>query len=227
MDGATGAQPDDAARRSAPVPVLDPRPGREVQRRVRRGLPFRRLRRDPDAGSGAERERLCGALDDWYLDLVWIERQKCLLLTHTGTLFSVFRAGVRVADLRPLGNYLADAIETELRAEGLPTDTFSPLEPENVRRENREPQHARLHDRDGVRTRTDHHRQGRNPPQRHQRPQPRPPPNALEPRRLRAADQARQPTPQRARLTAPGSSRPLTAAGPSNADQSHLPPTSI
>jgi len=71
--------------------------------------------------------------NDWYLNLVWIERQKCLLLTHTGTLFSVFRAGVRVADLRPLGNYLADAIETELRAEGLPTDTFSPLEPENVR----------------------------------------------------------------------------------------------
>ena len=71
--------------------------------------------------------------DDWYLNLVWIERQKCLLLTHTGTLFSVFRAGVRVADLRPLGNYLADAIEAELRAEGLPTDTFSRLEPENVR----------------------------------------------------------------------------------------------
>jgi len=38
-----------------------------------------------------------------------------------------------VADLRPLGNYLADAIESELRAEGLPTDTFSQLEPENVR----------------------------------------------------------------------------------------------
>jgi hypothetical protein len=23
--------------------------------------------------------------DDWYLNLLWIERQKCLLLTHTGT----------------------------------------------------------------------------------------------------------------------------------------------
>jgi Domain of unknown function (DUF6933) len=29
--------------------------------------------------------------DDWYLNLVWLERQKCLLLTHSGTLFSVFR----------------------------------------------------------------------------------------------------------------------------------------
>src|SRR6266702_3838619 len=59
---------------------------------------------------------------DWYLNLVWIERQKCLLLTHAGTLFSVFRVGVHVADLRPLGNYLVEAIEAELRAEGLPAD---------------------------------------------------------------------------------------------------------
>ena len=71
--------------------------------------------------------------DDWYLNLLWIERQKCLLLTHTGTLFSVFRAGVRSADLRPLGTYLVDAIETELRAEDLPTDTFSELQPDSVR----------------------------------------------------------------------------------------------
>jgi hypothetical protein len=37
--------------------------------------------------------------DDWYLNLLWIDRQKCLLLTHAGTLFSVFRAGVHCADL--------------------------------------------------------------------------------------------------------------------------------
>ena len=71
--------------------------------------------------------------DDWYLNLVWIERQKCLLITHTGTLFSVFRAGVRAADLRPLGNYLVDAIKAELQAEGLPTDTFSELAPDTLR----------------------------------------------------------------------------------------------
>jgi hypothetical protein len=45
--------------------------------------------------------------DDWYLNLLWIDRQKCILLTHAGTLFSVFRAGVRRADLRPLGDYLS------------------------------------------------------------------------------------------------------------------------
>jgi hypothetical protein len=36
----------------------------------------------------------------------------------------VFRAGVRVPDLRPLGEYAVDAIKTELRAERLPAETF-------------------------------------------------------------------------------------------------------
>src|SRR4029450_6244693 len=71
--------------------------------------------------------------DDWYLNLLWIDRQKCLMLTHTGTLFSVFRAGVRRADLRPFGNYLVEAIQTELRAEHLPIETFSELQPDSVR----------------------------------------------------------------------------------------------
>src|SRR2546429_7017450 len=70
--------------------------------------------------------------DDWYLNLLWIDRQKCFLLTHAGTLFSVFRAGVRSADLRPIGNYLVAAVESELRAEDLPIDTFSKLQPDSV-----------------------------------------------------------------------------------------------
>jgi hypothetical protein len=71
--------------------------------------------------------------DDWYLNLLWIDREKCLLLTHSGTLFSVFRAGVRVANLRPLGDYIVEAIETELRTERLPADTFAQLDPDHVR----------------------------------------------------------------------------------------------
>jgi len=70
--------------------------------------------------------------DDWYLNLLWIDRQKCLVLTHTDTLFSVFRAGVQSADLRPIGNYLVAAVESELRAENLPIDTFSQLQPNSV-----------------------------------------------------------------------------------------------
>jgi hypothetical protein len=71
--------------------------------------------------------------EDWYLNLLWIERQKCLLLTHSGTLFSVFRTGIRVADLRLLGDYVVKAIETELRAERLPAATFAQLDPSDVR----------------------------------------------------------------------------------------------
>ncbi len=76
---------------------------------------------------------LSPAEDDWYANLLWIDRQKCLLLTHAGTLFSLFRAGVRSADLRPIGTYLVKAIETELRSENLPPDTFSQLDPDGVR----------------------------------------------------------------------------------------------
>ena len=71
--------------------------------------------------------------DDWYLNLLWIERQKCLLLTHSGTLFSVFRAGIRVEELRPLGDYVVEAIEIELRSEQLPAGTFAELDPTDVR----------------------------------------------------------------------------------------------
>jgi len=70
--------------------------------------------------------------DDWYLNLLWIDRQKCILLTHADTLFSIFRARVRSADLRPIGSYLVAAVESELRAENLPTDTFSKLQPDSV-----------------------------------------------------------------------------------------------
>jgi hypothetical protein len=76
---------------------------------------------------------LSPAEDDWYANLLWIDRQKCLLLTHAGTLFSLFRAGVRSADLRPIGTYLVKAVETELRSENLPPDTFSQLDPDGVR----------------------------------------------------------------------------------------------
>jgi len=38
--------------------------------------------------------------DDWCLNLLWLDRGKCLLLTHAGTLFSVFVANVRAAGLR-------------------------------------------------------------------------------------------------------------------------------
>jgi hypothetical protein len=40
---------------------------------------------------------------DWYAHLLWIDRRKCLLMTHAGTLFSVFMPNVTAAGLRPIG----------------------------------------------------------------------------------------------------------------------------
>jgi len=52
---------------------------------------------------------------------------------HAGTLFSVFRPGIKLAVLRPLGPYLVAAIRAELLAERLSIDTFGPLRPDDVR----------------------------------------------------------------------------------------------
>lgn len=40
---------------------------------------------------------------DFYANLLWIDRRKCVLLTHAGSLFSIFVPDVRAADLRPIG----------------------------------------------------------------------------------------------------------------------------
>lgn len=71
--------------------------------------------------------------DDWYLNVFWLERRKCVLLTHAGTLFSAFLPDVRVAEMRPLGRFVVDALEAELRAEGLPTDGLGLLDPDDLR----------------------------------------------------------------------------------------------
>jgi hypothetical protein len=39
--------------------------------------------------------------DDWYANLLWVDRRKCLLIVHADTLFALFAADVRVGDLRP------------------------------------------------------------------------------------------------------------------------------
>lgn len=64
---------------------------------------------------------------DWYASLLWSDRRKCLLLTHSGTLFSVFEAGVRAADLHATRQLVTGLVERELRREGLPPATFGDL----------------------------------------------------------------------------------------------------
>jgi hypothetical protein len=70
--------------------------------------------------------------DDWYLNLLWIERRKCLLFTHAGTLFPIFVADVRKADLLPIGPYTVRLIEEHVRSEGLAPDELGSLHPDDV-----------------------------------------------------------------------------------------------
>ena len=60
--------------------------------------------------------------DDWYLNLLWFGRRKCLLLVHASTLFPVFTADVRTSYLRPLAGWVSGRGLDELRAEHLPAE---------------------------------------------------------------------------------------------------------
>jgi hypothetical protein len=66
--------------------------------------------------------------EDWYGNLLWFDRRKCLLLTHAGTLFSVFEADVRAAGLRDTHSLVTDLVARELAREGLSPATFGPLD---------------------------------------------------------------------------------------------------
>jgi hypothetical protein len=72
------------------------------------------------------------AATDWYANLLWIERRKCLLVTHAGTLFSVFVPDVRAANLRPIGRLVVPLIQAELVADGLSADALGALEATEV-----------------------------------------------------------------------------------------------
>ncbi|HXY16849.1 MAG TPA: hypothetical protein VEH79_01615 [Gaiellaceae bacterium] len=70
--------------------------------------------------------------DDWCLNLLWIECRKCLLLTHAETLFPVFAADSRKAEITPIGPNVATLVEEHLRSEKLPADTLGRLDPDHV-----------------------------------------------------------------------------------------------
>ncbi len=71
--------------------------------------------------------------DDWYANVLWLDRRKCLLLAHAGTLFSVFVPAVHKADLMPIGASVIALIHADLRAESLPLNRFGVLNPSSVR----------------------------------------------------------------------------------------------
>jgi hypothetical protein len=64
--------------------------------------------------------------EDWYASLLWFDRRKCLLLTHVGTLFTIFEADVSASDLRSTGSFISALVRRELLSEGLSPDMFGP-----------------------------------------------------------------------------------------------------
>ena len=80
-------------------------------------------------GSGPEPEP---GPEDWYANLLWFDRRKCLLLTHSGTLFSIFEANLLAADFRDTGNLVTRLIGRELAAENLPANTFGPPDAQHL-----------------------------------------------------------------------------------------------
>jgi hypothetical protein len=55
-----------------------------------------------------------------------------VLLTHAGTLFSIFAADIRKSDLRTIGPFVTELVADALAREGLPADTLSHLDPTDV-----------------------------------------------------------------------------------------------
>ena len=73
-----------------------------------------------------------GSDEDWYANLLSIDGRKCLLLTHAGTLFTIFEPDVRAAGLRDTGRLVTGLIGRELAREGLGAGTFGGLDPASV-----------------------------------------------------------------------------------------------
>ena len=71
--------------------------------------------------------------EDWYANLLWLDRRKCLLLAHAGTLFSVFASDVRKASLVPLAEVVIGQIHHQLAMENLPPNALGELDPGSVR----------------------------------------------------------------------------------------------
>ncbi len=70
--------------------------------------------------------------EDWYANLLWFDRRKCLLLTHSATLFTIFEADVTASGLRATRQLVTSLIGRELGREELPAGTFGDLEQQEV-----------------------------------------------------------------------------------------------
>ncbi len=70
---------------------------------------------------------------EWYGNLLWIDRRKCLLFTHAETLFSFLVPNVLKREILPLGPFFMARLQSELDSEGLPRETFNRLDSTELR----------------------------------------------------------------------------------------------
>jgi hypothetical protein len=72
-------------------------------------------------------------VDDWYANVLMIERRKCLLLVHAETLFAVLGTDVRVKQFNDLGLYVATLVVDALASERLAGTALGPTDAAGVR----------------------------------------------------------------------------------------------
>ena len=72
-------------------------------------------------------------IDNWYANVLTIERRKCLLMVHGDTLFVVLDSDVRVAQLDDLGLHVATLVVDALASERLARTVLGPTDPSSVR----------------------------------------------------------------------------------------------
>ena len=87
----------------------------------------------PDCpGLGGRRAGACAGSRGLVREPAVVERRKCLLLTHSATLFTIFEADVTASALRATRQLITGLIGRELRREELPAGTFGDLEQQEV-----------------------------------------------------------------------------------------------
>lgn len=69
---------------------------------------------------------------DWYGNLFWIERKKCLLFTHAESLFCFVVPDIRKADASPIGPLFVEHLQFELAIESLSTVLFGDMDANDV-----------------------------------------------------------------------------------------------
>jgi hypothetical protein len=57
--------------------------------------------------------------DDWYANMFWVARKKCLLVTHAGTLFSAVAFDIKKADITPIGQFVSSILIERCANEGI------------------------------------------------------------------------------------------------------------